>query len=104
EAEAFAFARCLASDEAMTRTAFIARQVGDMARPVPCDALVDRKAVLGVADRVGEQCVEAARAEAAEQRLPCLDCSRRRHRMRADLRDFGEPVLPIPACIGAGCG
>ena len=88
EAEPFSFARRPSVDKAMARAAFVLREVLDIARPVPCDPLVDREAVLGIADRVGEQRIEAARAEAAKQRLPRLDGSRYRHRMRACLGDF----------------
>jgi hypothetical protein len=63
---------------------------------------MDGETFLGIADRIGEQRVEAARAEELREHLPGLDRARDGDRMRTVGRHRRVALLPVPAGLRSG--
>ena len=68
----------------------VAAQQVHAAAPVGVDALAQREALLGVADRGLEHLLELEVAEAVEQLRPAVDRARHRGGVHAGVRDLGQ--------------
>jgi len=91
----------LTIDQIVAASTLVGGERGDVARPVAGDTGVDGEAVFRIADRIREQPVEAARAEALRERLPGLDRARYGDRVRTVGRNLRKALLPVPARLRA---